>query len=175
MIRNAGDRIMNTWLYPIEGLRRGQNSFEGGCSTLMAYFFCQLMALIGNGGHRYPGLTEGHLAKIVTLNGDNQAQLESDLKGKILYTPGHTEDSISLLVDGNLFCGDASMNGIPSSHKITIWVADKSAFEKSWDTMLASGAKKIYPAHGNPFLPGKLTENKKLIAGLRLHPLKEKS
>ena len=242
MIRNAGDRIMNTWLYPIEdgwvmidtgyensyrkvlkrlnkllikpeeiryiflthahddhagfleawmtnhpwtqviahegaieGLRRGQNSFEGGCSTLMAYFFCQLMALIGNGDHRYPGLTEGHLAKIVTLNGDNQAQLESDLKGKILYTPGHTEDSISLLVDGNLFCGDAAMNGIPSSHKITIWVADKSAFEKSWDTMLASGAKKIYPAHGNPFLPGKLTENRKRIAGLRLHPLKEKS
>ena len=108
-IQNAGDRIMNTWLYPIEdgwvmfdtgyensypkvlkqlnkllikpeevrylflthahddhagfleewvtkhpqtqviahegaieGLRRGQNSFDGGCSTLFAFLFCQL-------------------------------------------------------------------------------------------------------------------------------------
>ncbi len=237
-IRNAGNRIMNTWLYPIEngwvmidtgyensytsvmkklrkllirtediryiflthahddhagfleewmtkhphtqvvahekaitGLRKGQNSFAGGCSTLMAYLFCQLMALVGNGDHRYPGLSEDHLAKIIALNEDNIPQIEHAVNGKILFTPGHTSDSISLLVDGNLFCGDAAMNGIPSSHKITIWVEDKRAFEKSWDTMLASGAKKIYPAHGNPFGPEELVKNKKQIHSLRLRPL----
>ena len=241
VIRNAGNRIMNTWLYPLEdgwvmvdtgyensylsvrkklrkmliqpeeihyiflthahddhagfleewltkhphtqvvahekaiaGLRRGQNSFEGGCSTLMAYLFCQLMALIGNGDHRYPRLSEDHLAKIITLNEDNIPQIEHAVNGKILLTPGHTSDSISLLVDGNLFCGDAAMNGIPSSYKITIWVEDKAAFEKSWDTMLASGAKKIYPAHGNPFGPEELAKNKKRIQSLRLCPLKHK-
>ena len=241
-IRNAGNRIMNTWLYPIEagwvmidtgyensyvsvlkklrklliqpeevryiflthahddhagfleewmtkhphtqviahkkaieGLRKGQNSFEGGCSTLMAYLFCQLMALIGNGDHRYPRLSEDHLAKITTLYEDNIHQIEHAVIGKILFTPGHTLDSISLLVDGNLFCGDAAMNGIPSSHKITIWVENKTAFEKSWDEMLASGVKKIYPAHGSPFLLSKLAGNKKFIAGLRLRPLKEKA
>ena len=240
-IYNAGSRIMNTWLYPVEdgwvmidtgyensymavmkklrklhirpeeirclllthahddhagfleewmtkhphtqviahekaiaGLRRGQNGFDGGCSTLGAYLFCQLMALLGKGDHRYPKLGEDHLAKIITLNGDNLAQVESYLNGKLLCTPGHTEDSVSLLVDGNLFCGDAAMNGIPSSHKITIWVEDKTAFETSWDTMLASGAKKIYPAHGSPFCPCGLRKNKKFIAGLRLRLLKEK-
>ena len=242
MISNAGNRIMNTWLYPIQdgwvmidtgyensylammkklrklhiqpegihylflthahddhagfleewmtrhphtqivahpqaisGLRRGQNRFEGGCSTVMAYLFCQFMALLGNSEHRYPRLSQEHLAKIITLNGGNLAQIESTLNGKILFTPGHTEDSISLLVDGNLFCGDAAMNGIPSCHKITIWVEDKAAFESSWETLLASGAKKIYPAHGSPFCPCELRKNKKFIAGLRLRPLKEKA
>ncbi len=241
-IRNAGNRIMNTWLYPIEngwvmidtgyensyasvlkklrkllirpeevryiflthahddhagfleewmskhpqtqviaheetigGLRKGQNGFDGGCSTMQAFLFCQLMALLGNGDHRYPRLSEEHLANIITLNEDNLAQIERILQGKIFFTPGHTADSISLLVGDNLFCGDAAMNGIPSSHKITIWVEDKAAFEKSWDEMLASGAKKIYPAHGNPFCPCELAKNKKFIAGLRLRPLKEKA
>ena len=241
-IRNAGNRIMNTWLYPIadgwvmidtgyensyeavrkklrkrmirpeevrylflthahddhagfleewmtkhphtqviahekalDGLRRGQNRFDGGCSTLGAFLFCQLMALLGNGDHRYPKLSEEHLAKIITLNEANLEEMESELNGKILFTPGHTADSISLVVDGNLFCGDAAMDGIPSSRKITIWVEDKVAFEKSWDEMIASGAKRIYPAHGSPFCPCELRKNKKFIAGLHLRPLKEKA
>ena len=158
----------------IDVLRRGQNSFDGGCSTLMAFLFCQLMALLGNGDHCYPKLGEDHLSKIITLNEGNQAQLEAALKGKILFTPGHTEDSISLLVDGKLFCGDAAMNGIPSSYKITIWVEDKNAFERSWDVMLASGTEKIYPAHGCPFVPDILAKNKCHIGTLNLRPLKHK-
>ena len=159
----------------IDGLRKGQNGFDGGCSTLGAFLFCQLMALMGNGDHRYPKLSEEHLNNITILNPDNLAQVRSALNGKVFYTPGHTVDSISLLVDGNLFCGDAAMNGLPSSHKITIWVEDKAAFEQSWDVMLASDAKKIYPAHGSPFCPCQLKKNKKFIAGLRLRPLKEKA
>lgn len=158
----------------IDGLCRGQNSFDGGCSTLIAFLFCQLMVLLGNGDHRYPELSEAHLSKIITLNEDNQAQAENALNGKVLFTPGHTEDSISLLVDGNLFCGDAAMNGLPSSHKITIWVEDKAAFEKSWDVMLASRAKTIYPAHGNPFVPSLLKKNKYRIGARNLRPLKHK-
>ena len=158
----------------IDGLRKGQNGFDGGCSTTMAFLSCQLMALLGNSEHRYPCLSEAHLAKIITLNEVKLEEIESELNGKILFTPGHTVDSISLLVDGNLFCGDAAMNGLPSSHKITIWVEDKVAFENSWDVMLASSAKKIYPAHGRPFCPCKLRKDKKFIAGLHLRPLKEK-
>ena len=29
----------------VEGLKRGQNSFEGGCSSLTAYLFCRFLAL----------------------------------------------------------------------------------------------------------------------------------
>lgn len=141
---------------------------------MVAFLFCQLMALLGNGEHRYPRLSEAHLEKIVTLNEDNLPRIEHALQGKILFTPGHTADSISLLVDGNLFCGDAAMNGIPSSHRITIWVEDKNAFERSWEQILAAGTNKIYPAHGNPFGPEELAKNKRRIQHLRLRPLKHK-
>ena len=158
----------------LEGLRKGQNSFAGGCSTLLAFLFCQLMGILGNGDHCYPKLSEEHLAKMITLEESNQAQVEAILNGKILFTPGHTKDSISLLVNGNLFCGDAAMNGLPSSHKITIWIEDPTAFEQSWDVMLASGADKIYPAHGKPFLPQLLAKEKHYIGALMLRPLKKK-
>ena len=42
----------------IEGLQRGQNSFEGGCSSLLAWLFCQILALFGHGDHRYPSIKE---------------------------------------------------------------------------------------------------------------------
>ena len=67
----------------IAGLRRGQNSFDGGCSTMFAFLFCQLMALLGNGDHRYPSLSEEHLAKIITLNEANLKEMERELKAII--------------------------------------------------------------------------------------------
>ena len=33
----------------VAGLRRGQNSFEGGCSSRPAWLFCQILALFGHG------------------------------------------------------------------------------------------------------------------------------
>ena len=33
----------------LDGLRRGQNRFVGGCSTMMAYLFCQLMGNAARG------------------------------------------------------------------------------------------------------------------------------
>ena len=83
--------------------------------------------------------------------------------------------SIFLLVNDNLFSGDAAMNGVPSSNKITIWVAGKDEFEQSRDVILASGAKKIYPAHGSPFYPKELSRNKLFIHELQLRPLKHKT
>ena len=35
-------------------LKRGQNSFEGGCSTVLAWIFCKLMGLVGKADHRFP-------------------------------------------------------------------------------------------------------------------------
>lgn len=32
-------------------LKRGQNSFEGGCSTFLAWIFCKFMAVVGKAEH----------------------------------------------------------------------------------------------------------------------------
>ena len=39
-------------------LKRGQNSFEGGCSTLLAWIFCKLMGLFGKAEHRFPAIPD---------------------------------------------------------------------------------------------------------------------
>ena len=45
----------------IEGLKKGQNSFEGGCSSRLAWLFCQILATFGKGEHKYPRLKEEYL------------------------------------------------------------------------------------------------------------------
>ena len=93
------------------------------------------------------------------------------MQGKILFTPGHTADSISLKVDHVIFCGDAAMNDFPSIKRLIIWIEDTTDFEKSWDVLLAENAEAIYPAHGRPFATSDLAKYKKHISKLRLYKL----
>ena len=63
------------------------------------------------------------------------------------------------------------MNGVPSSRRVTIWVENTDAFGRSWDLLLAEGAKALYPAHGRPFPPEDLRKNRPFLSRVRLRPL----
>ena len=152
-------------------LKRGQNSFEGGCSTMLAWIFCKLMGLVGKAEHRFPAIDEKYNGRFIEITEANKEELEKILQGKILFTPGHTADSISLKVDNVIFCGDAAMNGFPSIKRLIIWIEDTTDFEKSWDVLLSENADTIYPAHGNPFPTSDLRKYKKHISKLRLYKL----
>lgn len=144
----------------LEGLCRGQNSFLGGCASQLALGFYSLIKLAGKGKHLFPKLRQEYQCRCVQVSEQNRRQVEFLLQGKIIDTPGHTVDSISLLLsDGSLFCGDAAMNGLPSLHRITIWAEDKTAFLKSWEAIIALRPKTIYPGHGKPFKYGELIAN----------------
>lgn len=156
----------------LEGLYRGQNSFRGGCTSRLALGFCSFMKLAGKGGHLFPKLRQEYQCRCIQVSERNRKQVEFLLQGKIIDTPGHTADSISLLLrDGSLFCGDAAMNGLPSLHRITIWVEDKTAFLKSWETIIAFRPKIIYPGHGKPFEYGELIANMNRAKNMKLLPL----
>ncbi|WP_332965128.1 hypothetical protein [Clostridioides difficile] len=76
------------------------------------------------------------------MSDKNRKEIEKELNGKIIDTPGHTADSISLLIDdGVLFCGDSAMNGFPSTHKITIFAESKLEFIQSWKTIINTNLK----------------------------------
>ena len=94
------------------------------------------------------------------VNKDNNDILKRiGIKGNILFTPGHTIDSISLLMtDGSLFCGDLAAN-LPSwldTKYCPPFVTDLEQLYKSWQKIIDSRAQKIYPAHGEPFEVEKL-------------------
>ena len=152
-------------------LKRGQNSFEGGCSTVLAWIFGKLMGVVGKAEHRFPAIDEKYNDRFIEITETNKEELEEILQGTILFTPGHTADSISLKVDNAIFCGDAAMNDFPSIKRLMILIEDTADFEKSWDTLLDEDANTIYPAHGRPFSKSDLAKYKKYISKLRLYKL----
>lgn len=84
---------------------------------------------------------------------------EFGIKGKIVFTPGHSNGSISVLLDsGDAFVGDLAMNGLPLTigPGLPIFAEDLDAVKNSWRKLINMGVKKIYPAHGKPFPVEKL-------------------
>lgn len=153
-------------------LLRGQNSFVGGCSSLMALVFCKFMGLIGKEKHLFPAIERQNTDKFIEILPQNLANIENILEGKVLLTPGHTSDSISLKIGNKIFCGDAAMNGIPSLRRVTIWIEDKDAFQNSWNILIDEKVDWIYPSHGKPFKRENLEKYVNRIPKIRLYALK---
>jgi glyoxylase-like metal-dependent hydrolase (beta-lactamase superfamily II) len=67
--------------------------------------------------------------------------LKVGISGEIVPTPGHSNDSVSLVLDkeGLAFTGDL---GMPMSDD------PQDETRKSWRRLLALGVKEIYPGHG---------------------------
>ncbi len=64
------------------------------------------------------------------------------IPGEILHTPGHSDDSISLLLnDGSAFTGDLTHPGFIGMEDATIVAA-------SWRLLRERGATHVYPGHG---------------------------
>jgi endoribonuclease LACTB2 len=87
---------------------------------------------------------------VVVTCGDSRALLAHiGIHGEIVHTPGHSDDSVSLLLDnGAAFTGDLTPAG---------WADDASAdqVQRSWEALGQRGARIIYPGHGpvRPFTP----------------------
>ena len=99
-----------------------------------------------------PVTTEG---AIVLACAESRAWLASiGVRGEILHTPGHTDDSITLVVDGiGAFVGD-----LPRLQDAPAW--GDPMMEESWRAILRHQPPMIYPGHGpayapepNPFAP----------------------
>jgi hydroxyacylglutathione hydrolase len=76
------------------------------------------------------------------------------IPGNIIYTPGHSMGSVSVLLEtGDAFVGDLAMSGFPLrlSSGLPIFADDMQEVRKSWKSLLDKGAKTVYPAHGKPF------------------------
>lgn len=62
------------------------------------------------------------------------------IAGEILHTPGHTDHCISLLLDdGSVFTGDLTPEAFAFDNPVAL---------ASWELLRASGATRVYPAHG---------------------------
>jgi glyoxylase-like metal-dependent hydrolase (beta-lactamase superfamily II) len=93
-----------------------------------------------------------------------------ELPLKILFIPGHTDDSIGLFLteSGVMLCGDAAMNAVISVARHTVWIDNAVDFGNSWDKMTAHNPQMIYPSHGSPFKPRDLVNYRHYLDGKKL-------
>lgn len=114
----------------------------------------------------FPPVQLGDRAVFVA-NEEDQVFKALGLPIRILFLPGHTKDSIGLLLEetGELFCGDAAMNAVISLKRHTIWMEDAKEFGRSWDRMLSCNPTKIYPSHGTRFFPRDLQKYRHFMDG----------
>ena len=83
---------------------------------------------------------------------DDELSLEEfGVKGRAIFTPGHTPGSISIILDsGEAIVGDL-VNGAP--FKGPLFASDISKSKESFVRIMSFEPKKIYVSHGGPFEP----------------------
>jgi len=89
-------------------------------------------------------------------------ELGIGLDGRIVETPGHSVDCISVaLPDGDWLVGDAAANMLQfaGTKYCVIFIQDLDQYYRTWNKMLEAGAKQIFPAHGSPFPVDELRRN----------------
>ena len=63
------------------------------------------------------------------------------IPGEIVHTPGHSDDSVSLLLDdGSVFTGDLTHPALAGERDVVV--------STSWRLLRERGATSVYPAHG---------------------------
>ena len=96
---------------------------------------------------------------ILVSENDNQLLRKWGIAGEIVLTPGHTYDSISIVLDdGNAVVGDAAMNTMHfcGADYRPIYHMNRQEVFSSWKELFRRNVKKIYSGHGKPFLVDKL-------------------
>ena len=64
------------------------------------------------------------------------------IDGEIIHTPGHSDDSVSLLLDnGSVFTGDLT-------HPMRIGEEDAAVVRASWQVLIDRGARQVFAGHG---------------------------
>jgi endoribonuclease LACTB2 len=92
---------------------------------------------------------DDHFTEITLFDNDvfplseSRARLaELGFAGEILHTPGHSDDSVSLLLDsGEVFTGDLT-------HPMLITEAEADVTNTSWQLLRDHGATTVYAGHG---------------------------
>jgi endoribonuclease LACTB2 len=86
---------------------------------------------------------------VVISTGESREFLKRiGIDGEIIHTPGHSDDSVSLVLDiGCAFTGDLTMEVMVSKE-------DPEVVARSWQLLRDRGVTTIYAGHGAPYYLG---------------------
>jgi glyoxylase-like metal-dependent hydrolase (beta-lactamase superfamily II) len=83
---------------------------------------------------------------VVITTGESRTLLSRlGIPGEIVPTPGHSDDSVSLVLDnGVAFTGDLTMESMVATE-------DPGVVARSWQSLRDRGVTVIHPGHGSPY------------------------
>ncbi len=85
---------------------------------------------------------------LVLKSSNREILREIGILGEIIETPGHSDDSVSLVLDsGMAFTGDLPLPDLVPDER-------REATCESWKKLIGLNVGTVYPAHGNPFQIG---------------------
>lgn len=128
-------------------LEQGRSPLPPGV-TAWGKVIMGLMGLLGS-TEGYPPVETGFV-----LNDEEFSLAAYGIPGSIVYTPGHTRGSVSVLLEsGEAIVGDLAMASFPLrlSPGLPVLAENWTQVLESWRMLLARGVTTIYPAHGKPF------------------------
>ena len=98
-----------------------------------------------------------HPVKVdIALGDEDFSLIEYGIPGRVIYTPGHSMGSVSILLDsGEAIIGDLAMNHklLRLTPGLPIFAEDINLVKESWRKLLQENIPLIYPGHGPPFSP----------------------
>ncbi len=100
----------------------------------------------------------------IVFTGNDFTLKEYGIDGKVIYTPGHTPGSVSVVLsNGDVFAGCMAQNSLPFTLRpqFQVYATDIEQLKASWRKLIDRGAKTIWPGHGNPFHISEITEKLK--------------
>lgn len=97
-----------------------------------------------NPKENFKDITTGNVT--IISNSDSRSFMESiGVQGDLVFTPGHSDDSVSLVIDGECaFTGDLPAYSLKEAYNDPI-------IDESWDLLKKYDIKTIYPGHGDPY------------------------
>ena len=82
---------------------------------------------------------------VITCAASRSFLADLGVAGEILPTPGHSDDSVSLVLDiGCAFTGDLTMESMVAEE-------DPAVVARSWKLLRDRGVTTVYAGHGNPY------------------------
>ena len=83
-----------------------------------------------------------HDNHVITIDESRDVLASIGLAGQIVHTPGHSPDSVSLLLDGGaVFTGDLT-------HPMFVTEEEAAVTNASWHRLRDLGATSVFPGHG---------------------------
>lgn len=92
--------------------------------------------------HYVDVVTDDAKTRVVPLESSRAFLDRIGIAGELIHTPGHSDDSVSLLLDdGSVFTGDLT-------HPSLVTEENADIVARSWQTLRDRSATTVYPGHG---------------------------